>query len=599
MVPSKSHIDTYAGLASNLIGCDPQGIVAPKDLRKDLEVLASRVKAEGISFLTKTLPKLGKALDAGLVSGRLNVPREIKIAHGTTSRPAFMQAYFSRVFGEDGIILDEACPMCIKHIRQVCFLCYKLELPYAKKLEDAVVQQFKANEEALVSLELQATPVIEGAAYLVRDVLKDYDVREIVPRHGPGSVSTGEKLDDKWHFSRLVESIHQVFPYYDYIGVGRSRESIDWYKWYKSLRRVQHGEAKVVLVSKDSRGPRLISCEGLENQFFQQGIMRTLVPHIEASRLTRGRVNFSDQTVNRNLALNGSKTGEISTIDLKDASDLVSMQLVRLLFKHNPDFLRALEAVRAAATRLPSGEVLPLQKHAPMGSALCFPIMALSCWAVIVSAVARATRLRPELVGQSVFVYGDDIIVPTEWARISMQALTDVGLVVNEGKSCTSGFFRESCGMDAYKGVDVTPVRLRTVWTARSTDGEAYASYVSYANNLLANGYVAAYEFLLERLSSVYGGIPYGTETAPYPALLVADVRQALMRNRRMFRSRFNAELQRWEVLLKKVESRKVLSTLDGWQRLLRDLVAPPGDDPDVLVVRRSNKIKRRWMPVF
>lgn len=513
--------------------------------------------------------------------------------------PAFMRAYFSRVFREDGEVLAEACPASVAHIRQVCFLAYKLELPFRTEDCDKVVASFVDNEESLARLELEESPVLDGAMYLIRDVFFDFDVRDIVPRHGPGAVSTGEKLDDKWQFKRHVNSIHQMFPYYEYFVAGGSCELVDRLEWYKSLHRVQHGVAKVVLVPKDSRGPRLISCEPLENQWIQQGIMRKMIPHIESHRLTRGRVNFSDQTINRELALIGSKTGGVATLDLKDASDLVSMQLVRALFKKVPLVLRALEAVRSAATILPSGEEILLRKHAPMGSALCFPIMAMSCWAVIVSAVARATQRLPQSVGKSVFVYGDDIIVPVEWTQISMQALHDVGLKVNIAKSCSTGYFRESCGMDAFKGVDVTPTRLHTLWTGMPSDGSAYASYIQYANNLLAKGYRDAYDFLLVRLSAVYGGIPYGTETAPYPALVVPDVKVAVARNRRLFRRRFNAQLQREEFLLSKVESRRLTSTLSGWPRLLRDFVAPPGDDPDVLVVRRSNRIKRRWMPVF
>lgn len=599
MVTSNSHTDFYVSLAVSLLGCDPLHVVSPRDLRKDTSVITDRTRSEGLSFLTRTLPKLGKALDQGLTGGRLNVPREFKLEHNTTSRPAFMRAYFSRVFGEDGLILDGACPESVKHIRQVCFLAYKLELPFRDEDCDRVVASFVANEEDLCRQQIEESPLIDGASYLIRDVLSEFDVRDIVCKHGPGAVSTGEKLEQKWSFRRHVDSIHQVFPYYDYFVVGGSRELIDRIEWYKGLVRVKHGRAKVVLVPKDSRGPRLISCEPLENQWIQQGILRKLMPYVESNRLTRGRVNFSDQTINRELALIGSKTGKLSTIDLKDASDLVSMQLVRMLFKHNPLFLRALEAVRSATTILPSGEEITLAKHAPMGSALCFPVMALSIWSVITVAVARATRQRPSLVGQSVYVFGDDIIIPQEWTQISIQALVSVGLKVNIDKSCFTGYFRESCGMDAFKGVDVTPTRLHTLWTGRVSDGSAYASYIKYANSLLAKGYRDAYNFLLERLSSVYGGIPYGTETAPYPALVVGDVRQALLRNRKKFRSRYNALLQREEFLLPKVESRQLKSTLHGWPRLLRDLVSPPVGDPSVLVVRRSNRIKRRWMPVF
>lgn len=595
----KSHAEFYLHLATSLLRCDPLDICTPRSLRKDLEVFASRTSQEGLAFLTKSLPRLGKALDQALLTGRLNVPQGFKIAHGTTNMPAMMQAYFSRVFSADGSLLEEACSASVKHIRQVCFHAYKLELPYSERQVNKVVDSFVTNEEALADLVIEDSAELDAAAYLIRDILSGFDPKEIVPSHGPGAVSTGEKLDQKWSFKRLIDSVHQVFPYYEYFVAGSAREIADRVKWYKGLQRVQHGVAKVVLVPKDSRGPRLISCEPLELQFIQQGVMRSLVPYLEKHPLTRGKVNFTDQEINRSLALIGSKTGSVATLDLKDASDLVSLQLVRKLFRETPKMLQAVEAVRSAATKLPNGRVLELRKHAPMGSALCFPVMALSCWALITAAVARATRQDGRLVGKSVYVYGDDIIVPTEWAQISMQALERHGLKVNRDKSCFTGDFRESCGMDAFKGVEVTPVRVKTPWTGRPSDGAAYSSYIQTANNLKAAGYLEAFEFLAERLRSTYGEIPYGTETAPFPCFLDVGAAQAIIRNRRRFRSRFNAELQRWEFLLKRVECKKLDSTLDGWHRLLRDLVAPPGDEPDVLVLRRSNRIKRRWAPVF
>lgn len=595
MDPRKSHIAFYSGLASSLLRCDPLALCTPRILRKDVDVLNRRIDSEGLSFLTKALPKLGKALDKGLIDGRLNVPRGFKIEPGTTSRPAFLQAYFRRVFDEQGVLLEEADPAVVKHIRQVCFFAYKLELPYREEDTAKVVDSFIANESALANLEFEDKAVIDAAAYLVRDVLRDFDPKDIVPRHGPGSVATGERLEQKWTFSRLYDPIHQVYPYYDYFVVGRGRELVDRYKWYKGLRRLSSGTAKVVLVPKDSRGPRLISCEPLEYQWIQQGIMRSLIPHIERHRLTKGCVNFTNQEVNRQLALQSSLTGDMATLDLKDASDLVSLRLVRELFKHVPDTLRAIEAARSAATTLPDGREVILLKHAPMGSALCFPVMALSLWAIITAAVARATRSFAQEVGRSVKVYGDDIIVPVDWTQTSIQALQGVGLRVNTEKSCTQGYFRESCGMDAFKGVVVTPVRLKTLWSDRRSDGNAYVSYIEAANNLLASGYAGTARLLMERLRATYGNIPYGVETAPYPSFRVQDEVEAMALNNAMFRTFWNAHLQRWEYFLPMTNSQKIDSTLTEWNRLLRNVIAGPGDKPDVVVVPRSTKIKRRW----
>jgi hypothetical protein len=169
--------------------------------------------------------------------------------------------------------------------------------------------------------------------------------------------------------------------------VGGGKEIIDRVQWYRGLERLPAGTAKVVLVPKDSRGPRLISAEPLEYQWIQQGVGRSIVAHLEAHHLTKGRVNFTHQEVNRRLAQESSATLELATLDLKDASDRVSLELVRRVFKNTPELVRALEAIRTDATLLPDGRVQSLKKFAPMGSAVCFPVEAFVFWAILTASI--------------------------------------------------------------------------------------------------------------------------------------------------------------------------------------------------------------------
>jgi hypothetical protein len=58
-------------------------------------------------------------------------------------------------------------------------------------------------------------------------------------------------------------------------------------------------------------------------------------------------------------------------------------------------------------------------------------------------------------------VYGDDIIVPIWIADYVINLLERAGLVINLAKSCTTGRYVESCGLELYQGIDVTPVYLK------------------------------------------------------------------------------------------------------------------------------------------
>ena len=598
----KSQVEFYLRLHSQLIRGDPleTSSLDRHSLQKDLETLRSRVNSEGLAFLTKTLPKLGKALDQGLVSNRLCIPREFKRSRKNVSRPAFMQVYFSLVFDEDGFLLGTASVEAIKHLRQILFFAYKLAQPFTKSVELSTIAKFvQIDEEAGLQCDPLTSYISQLVEIITERVFKAFDPKEILPRHGPGAVATGEKLDTKWKFSRLYNSIHQKYPYYDYYVAGGARELTDRLAWYRSLQRLESGVAKVVLVPKDSRGPRLISCEPLEYQWIQQGLGRKLQNFLEwDSSYTRGNVNFTRQDINRNLAKEGSRSLRFATLDLEDASDRVSLEVVRRAFRRSPQLLQCLEACRTTATKLPDGRIVPLNKFAPMGSALCFPVESYLFWAICVAAVIHYTNLPLVNVGKRVFVYGDDIIIPTEWAAFSIYGLECMGLKVNTSKSCITGSFRESCGFDAFKGEEVTPARLRTLWSNRKTDGSALAGYASLANSLVRRGYLSASDMIWSELRRLYGKVPYGTFRSSVPCRIVDSPSKAEDLNRSLFRWRINQNYQRIEFLLPSLSSRRMRSKLDGWPRLLRDLLSPPVGDPSSVVLRRSTKIKRRWTTV-
>jgi hypothetical protein len=590
----------YLSLSLQLLRRKPPFPNSPKQLLRDSETMKSRTASEGLSFLTKTLPRLGKALDQGLIAQRFTPVTGFRRQKGR-STPAFMQEYFNRVFDEDGQLLESACPRCVMHLRQVLFFAYKLETPYSEDEEAGVIQAFVDTEEELASLDIsEDDPIVGLASRIVAGIFKGFDPRKIIPRHGPGAVSSGERGEQKWKFSTLYNSIHQVYPYYDFYITGGWKELGDRYEWYKGLSRKEAGTAKVILVPKDSRGPRLISCEPLEVQWIQQGLGRKLVEHLEGSKsLAMGKINFSNQEVNRQLALLGSLGDQVSTIDLEAASDRVSLDLVRGVFKGTPALLRSLEAVRSTATALPNGRVLELRKFAPMGSAVCFPVEAVIFWATMVAAVVLDTGEHVSRVARSIYVYGDDIVVPRAWAERCIAALEHVGLRVNRKKCCVQGPFRESCGMDAFRGVCVTPTRLRKPWSGRSSDGTAFAAYSSLMNDLREKGYVDAAGECERIIQLCFGPLPYGTRDSGYPCIHLQSEREAFLLNRWSGqRLRWSSRFQRWEVRVKCVVSPQSESSLDDWPRLLRNNVAQAGLEPSKVVESRSTQIKRGWRPV-
>lgn len=561
--------------------------------QRDIDTLRDRFHSEGVSFLTKTLPKLGKAIDRSLETGILVSPREFKRSHENRSIPAFMQAMTRHAYDSNGRLVGWDASR-LKQTRQVLFLLYKLELPYERSQTDAVINAFLETES---ELEIQDLPVDERflhvAMHLCHDVLSSFDWRNIEPRHGPGAVATGERGEEKWVFSRLYNQIHQTYPYYEYFSLGTG-EILDRIKWYKGLTRMDTGRAKVVLVPKDSRGPRLISCEPLEYQWIQQGLGRKLMAHIESNHLTGGRINFELQTINRQLALSSSLTRKQATLDLKEASDRVSLRLVEWLFP--PEVFRSLQASRTTSTLLPDGREVTLKKFAPMGSALCFPVEALVFWCICVAAVSTFTGKFYQHVAESVHVYGDDIIVDTEYVDVVVRALESCGLLVNMDKSFKDGEFRESCGMDAYKGIPVTPVKIHTLWSGRPSDGNAYASWVAYTNELSARGWPQASSYMWKLIETVYGKVPYGTSCSAFPCRVEDSWMKSLIKNiEEGFRLRYLGITQEIQVNAISLRPKTISTRLDSWPRLMRNLVSPNDEDPTLVTLPRSVQLKRGW----
>jgi len=553
------------------------------DSRRDWMKIQSRLDKEGISFLTKSLPLLGRAFDKALQGKCSFTAIGFKTKPGSTI-PKFLGWLFERIFTSQGNIRSDADIQAIKYARQVLYFMYKLALPYDKKTSKKVLDSFAQTEVELKSLEIRSDDaIIRKARTFITRVLSGFCPRDIIPRHGPGAVSTGEKGGEKFTFSRLIGPLDRMYPFTEYFQVS-CNHTIDTMHELPRLMELQEGTAKVVLVEKDSRGPRIISCEPLENQWIQQGIQRKLYAWLESHRLTRGHVNFTDQSINQRLALKGSVDQTTVTLDMKDASDRVSMKLVNELYS-GTSLLEALNATRSTQTRLPNGVVLTLEKFAPMGSALCFPIEALTFYALAVSILHVYKNYSWRSAMESIFVYGDDIICDRKDYPIIMKHFPRFGLLFNPTKCCTGGFFRESCGCDAYKGIDITPIRLRTRWNHRSRNSATQlTSYVALSNALYEGGYWRAADYIQSLVERLYGILPvveYRVEKSSGSKHYITPPGQVIgwhrphvnhVTHNRLLKipSRLNERFHKQEIRGYVVRPVVKYYKMDGWKEILR-----------------------------
>lgn len=294
----------------------------------------------------------------------------------------------------------------------------------------------------------------------------------VVPKHGPGGVAELGRcsLHQKYKLLGNDQRLSYCFPpEHRFISSELSR----------GIDRC----SKTIFVAKSYKTFRTISMEPCTLQFYQQGVQRAIDIQVSQSRYLRNRIGTHDQTRNRQLSQVGSFLRNYATIDLSAASDSVSYNLVKKLFR-GTWLLRYLICLRSPETKLPDGRRIALKKFAPMGSSLCFPVETI-LFASVAELVTRECRAFGDYS-----VYGDDIIVPTASADRVCQLLKDLGFKINPDKSFISEdcWFRESCGGFYVNGQDITPLRISRKYAAQE-QFERFTALTEMCNNCYRYGY--------------------------------------------------------------------------------------------------------------
>lgn len=167
------------------------------------------------------------------------------------------------------------------------------------------------------------------------------------------------------------------------------------------------------------------------------------------------------QERHRRKAKEASLDGSHATVDLSSASDTVCYNLVKLLLPS--EWFELLDDLRSPYTFMPCGQGgnwVKLEKFSSMGNGYTFELETVIFLALILALISE--KGKDVRVGRDLMVYGDDIIVPGEFAEESLAMLRFFGFTPNERKTFVSGHFRESCGGDFFSGANVRPYYLES-----------------------------------------------------------------------------------------------------------------------------------------
>lgn len=225
-------------------------------------------------------------------------------------------------------------------------------------------------------------------------------------RFGPGASNgirgshAAEKIDQEMTTTLLAKPL-----------VARLRRNNLYFALYdEHLRRLGTSEvrgSRLTTVPKNEDTERTIAIEPLGNMVLQLAAGR----YLEDALRYIGLDITTQQPKNKLLALRGSKEDSLATIDLRSASDMISIDLVRSLLPS--DWFDLLLCLRSDEIELPDRSFVKMNMMSTMGNGFTFPLMTLIISALIYG--FRAQRGGPNLRidWTDTAVFGDDIIIPS------------------------------------------------------------------------------------------------------------------------------------------------------------------------------------------
>jgi len=584
-------------------------------------------------------------------SFRATVVEFTDIAHKVVSRHSLMGAG-----SQMGDWVDEvlATPVAFEYIRYYHtgdpaiisylynFLCFGKKLEYVdSSFDDTALCGWLDCERTLSDLEIRKDdPIVNCLRVILKENLPNPD-GDFFPRHGGGFVAErieksplsknhvmfNDPVLDRFLFHGLVGN----YGYGEEHGFSASKVIPDPALWGDRSKQRRRLPARLKFVPKNLKTSRSICMEPATLMFFQQGIADELVRAIEQSVFSRF-IRFHDQSYNRKLGLAGSTTGELDTLDLSSASDLVSYELVRAIFPSR--WLIRMAVTRSKEVRLPDGSVISVKKFAPMGSALCFPTQSLIYASVcILAALLERGNCLPQTLYEKISrfgvnldfisqdescgyrqaglvplgVYGDDICCDGKITARVKSILRHLGFRINDDKSFVgSQAFRETCGGYYLGGVDLDPVFYRIKNVRRVLNAGHLVSHVHLINEARRKRYQNLYAFLLRALREWH--LPYGKFSMPFlPDTSVEFGIHCSQPVNNHLVKRWNRDLQRdefqvWSVTYDEVNPADYTTeklSLMRWWASKRDQNVDDPYGPSGHKSTAGCRVKRRWTPLY
>lgn len=278
--------------------------------------------------------------------------------------------------------------------------------------------------------------------------------------------------------------------------------------------------AQVEAVPKSYKARRIIAKEHPGRQYKLSAVANYLWEQMKCKMIPGTRLHFcdrfvmDDQRINQAIAEIGSHNGKYCTIDFSAASDSITYAEACSIL---PCWLVArIRQYRPEKLRYADGSMATQQMWLSSGNKCTFICEGAIFLAVTIAIIRIYDTYCHTQCSREVFVYGDDVIIPTECFEFYMDYISAIGWKINPDKSfATTGdwVYRESCGVEFLNGhpCDTHYFTRKTLQPGKSS----IAILVDMQHKLYE--YEGVRLWLTSLARTIFPGIttsPYGDETA-------------------------------------------------------------------------------------
>jgi len=217
---------------------------------------------------------------------------------------------------------------------------------------------------------------------------------------------------------------------------------------------LEHDSLTLVQVPKTWKISRTITPLTLLALYYSYGVGEQVTERLKKAGLDIAKLQMRHRKLIQRFSRQLNSTlygGSHATADLSSASDSISSDLLNRVLPR--EWYNAIKKTFSRTFKF-NGKNYYTASILPMGNGLTFPVETLVFYSII-KAIGDLTR------NQGIYsVYGDDLIYPSNIHKYVVTVFAECGFKLNLEKTFVSYPYRESCGAEFYRGVDVRPFFL-------------------------------------------------------------------------------------------------------------------------------------------